>query len=190
LRVAADALPRAVEPLEPSPGLKDSLMQTVWAEAEARPKDQPARAIVQRLFRLSPRWAAVAAACVLAIGIGIGVAVSNTGGGGHNALTAKVDHARAPSGAASLTLPAGKSAGAILTVRGLPDPGPGKVYEVWVERGGRTEPAGALFSVSSGGDGSAAVPGSLQGAQAIAVTAERAGGAQHPSETPLLTVTL
>jgi anti-sigma-K factor RskA len=192
LRVAAEALPRAVEPVVPPPELKESLMRTVWAEAEerreARPKRRWSRPFLERLPRLSPGLAVAAAACVLAIGIAIGVGVANIGGSSKT-LTALVDHARAPSGNASLVVPASRK-GAILNVQGLPDPGPGKVYEVWVQRDGTLQPAGALFSVASGGSGTAGIPGSLEGVQAVAVTAERAGGALKPTQMPLLTVKL
>ena len=193
LRVASEALPRAVEPVLPPPELKESLMRTVWAEAaereEARPKRRWSRPFLERLPRLTPALAATAAACVLAIGIGIGVGVSQIGGGGSKAIAALVDHTRAPSGSATLHLPSNRK-NALLSVQGLPDPGPGKVYEVWVQRGGTMAPAGALFSVGSGGSGSAGIPGSLEGAEAVAVTAERDGGALKPTQMPVITVKL
>jgi anti-sigma-K factor RskA len=193
LRVASEALPRAVEPVVPPQELKESLMKAVWAEAaqreEARPKRRWSRPFLERLPRLTPAFATAAAVCVLAIGVGIGIGVSQIGGGSTKTLTALVDHSVAPSGAASLRVP-GNSMGALLTVQGLPDPGPGKVYEVWVQRGGAMQPAGALFSVGTGGSGSAGIPGSLQGAEAVAVTAERDGGSLKPTSMPVLTVKL
>jgi len=187
LRVASEALPRAVEPVLPPPELKEALMKTVWAEAAEREEARPKRRWA--LPRLTPAFAAAAAACVLAIGIGIGIGVSQIGGGGGKTVAALVDHSRAPSGAASLHVPGNKQ-NALLMVQGLPNPGPGKVYEVWVQRGGQMQPAGALFSVGSGGSGSAGIPGSLKGAEAVAVTAERDGGALKPTQMPVLTVKL
>ena len=193
LRLASEALPRAVEPVVPPPELKESLMKTVWAEAaqreEVRPKRRWSRPFLERLPRLTPAFATAAAVCVLAIGVGIGIGVSQIGGGNAKTLTALVDHSVAPSGAASLRVP-GNSKNALLTVRGLPDPGPGKVYEVWVQRGGAFQPAGALFSVGTGGGGSAGIPGSLEGAEAVAVTAEHDGGTLQPTSMPVLTVKL
>jgi anti-sigma factor RsiW len=193
LRVASEALPRAVEPVVPPPELKESLMKTVWAEAaereEARPKRSWSRPFLERLPRLTPGFAAALAACVLAIGVGIGIGVSQLGGSSSKTLTAFVDHSRAPSGAASLHVP-GDRKNALLTVQGLPAPGQGKVYEVWVQRGGTMQPAGALFSVGSGGSGSAGIPGSLKGVEAVAVTAERDGGSLKPTQMPVLTVKL
>jgi anti-sigma-K factor RskA len=190
LRVAAEALPRAVEPVPPPPELKASLMRTVRAEAAAAAPAKPPRRLRWPFPELRPAWAALAAACVLAIGIGVGFGVSTIGGGEEQTLAALVDHARAPSGSASLTVPANRGKGALLTVRGLPDPGRGKVYEVWVQRAGVFQPAGALFSVGAGGSGSAGIPSSLKGAAAVAVTAERRGGTLKPTQMPLVTVKL
>jgi anti-sigma-K factor RskA len=195
LRVASEALPRAVEPVVPPPELKESLMATVWAEAEEHPREAQTRRrwsppFLEWLPRLSPAFATVAAVCVLAIGIGIGIGVANIGGSGTKTVAALVDHTRAPSGEASLQVPSGDGKGALLTVQGLPEPGVGKVYEVWVQRGGTMRPAGALFSVGMGGNGSAGIPGSLKGAEAVAVTAERDGGTLKPTQMPVLTVKL
>lgn len=191
LRVASEALPRAVEPVTPPPELKKSLMATVWAEAgeregAERPRRRPLR---ERLPRLTPGFAALATACVLAIGIAIGIGVANLGGSSSKTVAAVVDHTQAPGGMASLSIP-GNHQHALLSVEGLPNPGAGKVYEVWVQRNGTMQPAGALFSVGSGGSGSAGIPGSLKGAEAVAVTAERDGGALKPTRMPVLTVKL
>jgi hypothetical protein len=95
-----------------------------------------------------------------------------------------------PEASASLELPKDRATGAVLRVQGLPQPGAGRVYEVWVQRDGVMAPAGSLFDVGSAGTGSAAIPGNLRGAQAVAVTRERQGGAARPSEAPLLTFKL
>ena len=193
LRVVSESLPRAVEPVVPPPELKQSLMKSVWAEAaqreEVRPKRRWPRPFLERLPRLTPAFGAAAAVCVLAIGVGVGIGVSQVGGGSSKTLTALVDHSVAPSGAASLHVP-GDRKNALLTVQGLPAPGAGKVYEVWVQRGGTMQPAGALFSVGTGGSGSAGIPGSLKGVEAVAVTAEHDGGALKPTQMPVLTVKL
>jgi anti-sigma-K factor RskA len=194
LRLATDALPQAVEPVVPPPELKEALMRTVWAEAQERQEKKRTRwwspPFLERLPTLRPAPAAVLAAAALAIGVGIGIGVGNIGGGGSKTYAAVVDQARAPSGAAKLTVPSGRGKGALLTVQGLPDPGSGKVYEVWVQRDGKMQPAGALFDVGSGGTGSAGIPGSLKDVQAVAVTAERHGGALKPTQAPVVTVKL
>jgi anti-sigma-K factor RskA len=196
LRVAADALPRTVEPVSPPATLKESLMRTVWEEAAAR--EEPVRrkrwrrpGYLSRLLDLRPAMAAAAAAAVLAIGVAVGWGVSQIGGGGgKQTLAASVDRARVPEATASLEVPKDRAKGAVLRVQGLPQPGPGRVYEVWVQRRGVMAPAGSLFDVGSAGTGSAAIPGNLRGAQAVAVTRERQGGSPRPTEAPLLTFKL
>ena len=74
------------------------------------------------------------------------------------------------------------SGGSQLVVTGMPSPGRGRVYEVWLLSGaGAPRPAGALFSVDHAGSGSAAVPGSLKGVDQVLVTSEPAGGSQQPT---------
>ena len=77
--------------------------------------------------------------------------------------------------------------GAVLRVNGLPLPPAGGVYEVWVKRGASVSPA-SLFEVTRDGSGAAAVPDDLEGADAVLVTRERRGGAQMPTEPPVITV--
>ena len=43
----------------------------------------------------------------------------------------------------------------------MPQAAPGRVYEVWVKRAGLPQPTDALFTVSSAGDASVGVPGSI-----------------------------
>jgi len=75
----------------------------------------------------------------------------------------------------------------VLSVEGMPDAGRGRVYEVWVERDGEVEPA-SIFDVNDRGSGAAAVPGSLDDVDAVMVTREQRGGAEHPTEMPVLRV--
>jgi anti-sigma-K factor RskA len=192
LRVAAEALPRAVEPVTPPPSLKKSLMEAVWAEARLREQEAPAR----------PRWrqwlpsldlrpaVALGMACVLAIGIAIGWGVTRIGAGGDKTVTALVDHSRVPMGAASLVVRHDRAKGAVLRVQGMPQPGPGRVYEVWLHRDGTFVPAGTLFDVGRDGSGSAAITSNLNGVDAVAVTRERQGGTMRPTELPVITAKL
>ena len=71
----------------------------------------------------------------------------------------------------------------------MPELDPDEVYEVWVQRAGVMEPA-SLFVLDSKGAALAAVPGPLDGAEAVAVTAEPRGGSQSPTSNPLLTASL
>ena len=60
-----------------------------------------------------------------------------------------------------------------------------EVYEVWVQRDGTLEPS-RLFVPRRDRSGEAAVPGSLDGADAVLVTREPRGGSPQPTSPPLL----
>jgi anti-sigma-K factor RskA len=191
LSTAADALPRAVEQYEPPAALKRALMEQVYAEAE--PGKVPRRSFAERIgldrffAGLSPQFAAAAAAVVLAVGVGAGYALWGTGGsdGGTRTVAAAVDSTRVGSGQAKLVV-AKDGAGGQLQLTAMPQPRPGQIYQVWLDRGDQIEP-GPLFSVDSNGNGVAAVPGSLDGVKRVMVTRERAGGARQPTEAPVVT---
>lgn len=181
LNEAAAALPRSVTPYPAPESVKQSLMATVRAEAAAA-QPEPAREPRFRLSwpRLRPAFAMAAAAVLIALaayGITRDVDSSRT-------VTAQVDEARVPEGSASLSIP-DDGEGAVLRVKGMPDPGRGRVYQVWVQRGDEVVPV-SIFSVDAAGDGAAAVPESLDDASAVMVTREKRGGATAPTEEPLL----
>jgi hypothetical protein len=189
LRAAADALPRSVEQLEPPPGLKTTLMEVV--EREARESTTaPARSrrtLGERLRGLLGPVRPVVVAGVLAVGLLVGFGVSQlTGGDEVRTLQAQ---SRLPGGSATLQVENGGRDGAILRVENMPSPGPGRVYQAWVQREGSVAPQ-PTFEVQPDGDGAVAVPDDLSGAQAVLVTRERSGGATTPSERPVLTVRL
>ena len=192
LRLASEALPRAVEPVEPPASLKKSLMETVTAEARARGQMARGPSWRERLRmpRLTPAFA-LGMACVLAIGVAIGIGASNIGGSGSDrAVAGLVDHSRLPMGTANLVVRGDRSKGAVLRVRDLPQPGANRVYEVWLHKGGAYVPAGTLFDVGKDGSGAAAIARDLHGVDGVAVTREPQGGVQHPSEQPVMSFSL
>ena len=74
-----------------------------------------------------------------------------------------------------------------LVVEGMPAPPPGRIYEIWLERGSAApEPTDALFSVTKTGAGSVGVPGNLHGVSDVLVTAEPFGGSLKPTRTPVI----
>jgi hypothetical protein len=197
LRPAAEALPRAVDSFEPPASLKASLMEIV--ESEAREQRAPAAAVPAVRERSQPGWFARAlagmrprpalalATLALLMGVALGFGlVQGRGGDGTREVTANVDRTRLPGGSARLEVAQTQDHPATLRVTGVPMPEHGEVYEVWVERDGEVRPAGALFAVSSDGRGSAAIPGGVKGVDRVMVTRERAGGADHPTETPVI----
>jgi hypothetical protein len=82
--------------------------------------------------------------------------------------------------------------GAKLVVAGMPAPAEGRVYQVWLDRGGAgtPQPTDALFSVSRTGHASVDVPGDLGGVKAVLVTDEPLGGSRTPTRAPVISATL
>ncbi len=191
LRVAADALPRSVEPFAPPPSLKVSLMAAVREEARGAEARRPLleRLGLDRLFSGGMRPAMAAGfAALLAGWSGIGVGTQLSGGGGNGqrvVLRRSVDRSRVPQATATVTLPKNGNGPAQLRVTGMPAPKPGQVYEIWLKRGDQLQP-GPLFNVDSSGAGAGAIPDDLEGVSTVLVTRERTGGAQMPSEVPII----
>ena len=199
LTVAVDALPRAVEPVEPPPSLKPALMQIVRREAPApaaaapAERVRPARRSAWSLLRLRPAAAVMAAALLLAAGgaLGFGLAAldRDPDQGGARTLAADVDRARLPGVSARLVVPPAGRSDPILRVEGLAQPPKDRVYQLWLLRGQQPVPAG-LLAVQADGTGRTALTGDLTRAQAVLVTREREGGAPAPTEVPLMRVPL
>ena len=75
-----------------------------------------------------------------------------------------------------------------LVASDLPAPPNGRVYQVWLDKGGKApEPTNALFSTRRDGSASVDVPGSLEGVRAVMVTDEPVGGSTKPTGRLLLT---
>jgi anti-sigma-K factor RskA len=83
-----------------------------------------------------------------------------------------------------------ESAGrAELIVSSMPEPPIGEVYEVWLNGpGARPRATDALFTVTSAGNGSVEVPGSLHGVREVMVTSEPLGGSSSPTSLAVLRV--
>jgi anti-sigma-K factor RskA len=183
LRAPADALALTTQQLAPPAALKDRIMRTVESEAQLlraagpeadRPQPERAR---RRFLRTGP--VAALAAATLAVGIVVGVLVA-PGGESTRTIRAQVTMA----GATATVHVSGDRAR--LEVRGMRNPPPGHVYEVWIQRGKRPpQPAGALFTVLHG-RGEVEV-GSVKGADRVMVTSEPAGGSAAPTSSPVIT---
>ncbi|MEA2467747.1 MAG: hypothetical protein QOJ57_1873 [Thermoleophilaceae bacterium] len=188
LRVAADALPRSVEPFEPPPSLKRSLMEAVREDTQPQRRPLLERlGLAGLLSGMRPQIAIAGAAFVLVLGVALGLAFTQlgSGGGGHRVVAAVVDRSRVPDATATITLPKDKNGPAQLRVTGLPAPKPGQVYEIWLKRGDQLQP-GPLFSTDASGNGAGAIPDDLEGVSTVLVTREGTGGAQRPSEAPII----
>ena len=193
LRVAADALPVSVPPVAPPPALKARIMAVVESEAEllaaagargdtAGPA--PARRAPARRRSLGAWFArpGVALACAAALLVGAvgGVVLS---GGGEDTRTV-VAETQAPG--ADVRLNVGED-GSTLVARNMPAPPAGRIYQVWLKRPGEDpEPTSVLWSTRADGSADVAVPGSLDGVEAVLVTDEPEGGSDAPTKAPVI----
>jgi anti-sigma-K factor RskA len=190
LRPAADALGSRVPPEAMPAELRERIMYQVRSEAELlaaagsgadRPAHRPARPHLGRRG-LAGFGAAVAAACGVAVGIAVAGGGSAAGDKTVQALVERV------SGRAELIEQRGH---ADLEVTGLPQPPPGRIYQVWVAGAtGAPRPTNALFSVDRTGNGSTTIPVSLRGVKRVMVTAEPLGGSSHPTSAPVIIATI
>ncbi|HYI38130.1 MAG TPA: anti-sigma factor [Thermoleophilaceae bacterium] len=192
LQFAVDALPRSVEPLSAPAGLKATIMAEV--ESDVR-EQQPAPSLGARLRErfsrvpaLRPRVASATAAVLLLVGVAGGFGLSQVTDGEERSVDAAFDGTRVASGSGNLVIGGNDKAGGTLRVHGMPKLRANETYQVWLQRDGEVIPK-AMFSVSDQGDGLTAVD-DLDGADAVMVTREPAGGARAPSGPPLVTVKL
>ena len=191
LGAVSEALGRAVPVLSAPPDLRRRIVDAIAAEPAPAPAAKPARRVAP-WPRLALRpVAAFGAAVALGAGLLVGALVIAPASAPTRTVTASVAPASAwhVAHAPTATLRTTGNSG-VLVVHGLPAPPRGKIYEVWVERAGRPLPTDALFDASRAGTATVAVPGSLRGASAVLVTAERLGGARVPTSSPLIAATL
>jgi anti-sigma-K factor RskA len=188
LRPAVDQLPASVEQRTPPERLRESLMAAVRADAAepaAERGREPRRSWWDGLRTAMLRPATgLAVAVVLVVGVAAGYALR--GGDESELVTAQAISASAPAAAATLER---HGDSATLHVSELPPIGRDEVYEVWVQRDGAMEPS-STFVLEGDGTASAAIPESLDDAEAVLVTAEPRPGSEQPTTEPLLQATL
>jgi len=163
------------------------VLDAVRAEA-ARSEPAPAsrRASTRRRPVAAGSWLGGLAGAALALGVLLGALVIAPGAPGTRIVSASVAPAarwhaqRAPVASLRETGTQGE-----LVVSGLPPAPSGRIYEVWLRRGGRAEATAVLFDATSAGTATVAVP-DIGGASAVMVTAERLGGARAPTMAPLI----
>jgi len=181
LRPAADVLPGSVEQLEPPPRLKASLMEVVEREAREAGAEQAAPRGPRLRLRFT-RPALVAA--VLLIGLAVAFAVAQLGGDETRTVAATVDRAT-PQAGGSLRIADDR---ATLRLHDMPDLGGARVYQVWLQHGDRLVPT-RTFEIGHSGAGRVELP-DVRDADGVYVTREARGGAQVPSEDPIVSVPL
>jgi anti-sigma-K factor RskA len=172
LRPAAEALPGSVQQFEPPPGLKASLMEVV--EREARVTELPRR-----------RWTRpLAVAAVLLLGLVVGFGIAQLGGDETRTVAATVDRALPQAGGA-LDIDGDE---ATLRLHDMPELRGPRVYQVWLQHGDQMVPA-RTFDVGASGTGRVQLRG-VDDSDGVYVTREARGGAQVPSEDPIVSVPL
>lgn len=78
---------------------------------------------------------------------------------------------------------------AVLVAEDLQSAPEGETYQAWIMREDVPEPAG-LFEPNDTGAAAAPLEGSIDGADAVAVTVEPSGGSSSPTSDPLMTATI
>lgn len=179
LRPAADALPGSVQQFEPPARLKASLMEVVEREARA---EKPAAPKPRPRLRFLMRPAFVAA--VLGLGLVVGFGVAQLGGDETRTVAVTADKAM-PRAGGTLDIEDGTGT---LQLHDMPELRGPRVYQVWLQHGDQLVPA-RTFEVGASGTGRVQLRG-VDDANGVYVTREPRGGAQVPSEDPILSVPL
>jgi anti-sigma-K factor RskA len=187
LQSVVDELAASV-PRVPAPaGLHERVLATVRSQADVlnaagHQADRPARTVRRRhgfVFAGAGTALAAVVAVVLAIVLG-GSSTSEQvipGQGAGVAREAQVSLHR-HDGRAELLL------------SHMPQPGAGRIYEVWIVRNKTPSPTDALFGISSSGDSAVDIPGDLKGVKQVLVTSEPLGGSSAPTREPVISVAL
>jgi anti-sigma-K factor RskA len=193
LRVAAEALPVAAPPMRPPAALKDRIMAEVEREAELLRSAGPEadrvepRPLRRRWWRFEFPMPAVAALACATLLVGLGAGALLFGGGGGQTIQFEKGGTLSANASAELDV-SGDSA--MIVARGLPAPGSGRVYQVWLQRdGGPPEPTAALFTPRGDGSATASVP-DVKGVDKVMVSDEPSGGSPQPTTDPILIASL
>jgi hypothetical protein len=185
LRPAVDLLPASVEQRTPPAHLRESLLETVRAEAAPKParREPGRRAWWQDLRGLVARPAVGMAVLIV---LTVGVAAGYLARGATEETSSSFVRAAPAQGQTQVSATLERHGdSATLHVNQLPELGRDEVYEVWVERAGVMEPS-TTFVLGMDGAAAAAVPGPLEGATRVLVTAEPRPGSRRPTSPPLL----
>jgi anti-sigma-K factor RskA len=180
LRGTVDLLALGAPPVAVPRSLRRRLLAEVRgapSTARARRRSRSPRLV---LPLPSVRVPALPVAALVALAVLVAVTLSS-GGTATRIVTA---HVAFPAASVRLQVSGGH---AELVVKRFPAPPPGKIYEVWLARSGRPPaPTDALFDIPRTGRAVVAVPGDISGVSAVMVTAEPAGGSDHPTGTPVI----
>jgi anti-sigma-K factor RskA len=177
LREAAASLAYGAAGPAPPPQLKERILAQARSERE-NVASLPAR---RRRRWTAPLAAAAAVAAAVAIGFGVSAATRPGEGSALAKVLGQPGARLVPMGenGAVAVAPNGEAAIALR----VPRAPSGKTYEAWVIRNGKATPAG-LFRGSEG-TSDVDVERSVPRGSVVAVTIERAGGVNQPTQEPL-----
>ncbi len=188
LRAVASSLAEAAPEMEPPPGLKTRLMDTVRNEAAARAATPAREAPVGWLRRtMTPRLLPYAAVTALAVAVvallawNVYLQTSDDGVQGGASVYTLADGGTAQG--RILYIP--EEEVAVVTVEGLEPLTAEQTYQVWAISGDTSTGIG-IFNTSEGGEASAAIDVDLTDAEVVAITIEPAGGSPQPTTEPIL----
>jgi Anti-sigma-K factor rskA len=160
--------------------LRRRVLSTVHDEAPAQ-----ARASARRHRRSLA--AAIAVGVAVAVALAVGATMALDGGSSSRTPTRAAANPRHVTHASLRMV----GAHAELVVSGMPEPPIGEVYELWLERpGAPPQPTDALFTVTSAGNGTVAIPTDLRGVRKVMVTSEPLGGSLAPTSAAVLRLAL
>lgn len=187
MRADFERLASTVQPVPPPPRLRESLL-AAFDEAVATRQEEPAPITARREPDSRPMWstsgfAYAIAAALLVIAVGLGAWGLSRGGpgGGDDVLVAQTSQGGAR--LEVLYMPSQHKAVMEVDLPALP---PGRVYQAWRIDGGTPVSLGVLDTTS----GSIAMDANLEGATAVALSVEPAGGSPAPTTNPILVAEL
>lgn len=187
LHSIANTLALSTTEYEPSPKARKNLMQVVDAEADTEHAAETSAFERLRGF-LSLRVLAPTALAIVAVALlGWNVLLQGEVQDLQGQLQDRQTYALQGSGSASGTeaevvkLEDGRS---VIVAENMPTPPEGQTMQIWVIEGDTPIPAGTFRPDS--GPMSTAVEGSLENADAVAITVEPAGGSEQPTSEPVL----
>ena len=185
LTPAVDRIPQDGPRVAPAPELRERIMAEVRAEASSETSDlagpKPRRSLLDRFRGLGVRPLAGMAVVLLVCAAAAGYWIGSGGSGGG---TTTYVEGEAPAVTATVVREGDAATLSLANVDPLPER---RVLQAWVQRGDEIEPVPALFSPDRSGNARTTIE-NIDGADAVMVTTEPAGGSDAPTEQPFVIV--
>src|SRR5262245_15651633 len=190
LRRVVGAMPLAADEATPPARLRSRVLvaaKAVRPEAEpAKHRPRPRRPVIRAASRMPTYALAAVAAVALLLGVFVGQVAFRPAGQPEVARYTLAGH-QDLAGAHGTVIDLRSDGVALVDFSGLPDPGVGRVYEVWLIRAGGSPVAAAVFVPDSNGAKVVLINRSVSGYAQMAVTNEAGpDGAEAPTQQPRL----